>query len=352
MAYTLFPFSNPHAVRAYAYLATAQYDALVAAYHYKRLYRRERPSKNDASIKQMIPATADFAYPCEEAVAAGAAATILNLLFPGEQDYIQQKLTECKNYRIMAGVNVRSEVEAGEALGKAVAAKFVARARTDRAGKAVGTQADWNTLETSCAATGEVPSISMESPKRPIMLPLFGKTLGFLLDTNEVVQNRPSPPPSTNSDLFKKELEEVLWYIEHPTQERMAIVHFWGDGVATYTPPGHWNVIACEDFVGLHLSEVRWARNLALLNMSMFDAAICCWDCKYTLFNPRPSQVNPKIKTLTGLPNFPAYMSGHSTFSGAAETILGHLNPQNAAAYTAMAEEASSSRLRCHPLSQ
>jgi hypothetical protein len=125
----------------------------------------------------------------------------------------------------------------------------------------------------------------------------------------------------------------------------MRIVHFWGDGAGTYTPPGHWNAVACEDFVNMRFSEVRWARNLALLNMAMFDAAICCWDAKYAYFNPRPSQINNKIKTLTGLPNFPAYTSGHSTFSGAAATILGHVNPGRAADYMSMADEASKSRL-------
>jgi membrane-associated phospholipid phosphatase len=79
--------------------------------------------------------------------------------------------------------------------------------------------------------------------------------------------------------------------------------------------------------------------------MALFDAAICCWDAKYYYFNPRPSQVNPKIKTLTGVPNFPAYTSGHSTFSGSAATILGHIVPSRAADYMTMAEEASNSRL-------
>ena len=346
LAYPYFPFSNPpYAARAYAYLSTAQYDALVSASFYKSLYKRPRPSVNDPSISTLISITADFAYPCEEAVAAGASATILRLMFPGEQDFIQEKLTECKNYRIMVGANVRSEVEAGEALGKLVASKFVARARADRAGKSVGTPADWANMETNTSAKGELAWVSQESPKRPPMLPFFGKTIGFLLDTNQVVLGRPAPPPSTNSEQFKKELDEVLYHSKNPTREKIKIVHFWGDGVGTYTPPGHWNAIACEDFVGLRLSEVRWARNLALLNMSLMDAAICCWDAKYYYFNPRPSQVNSEIKTLTGLPNFPAYLSGHSTFSGAAATILGHLNPGRATAYSAMAEEASLSRL-------
>lgn len=346
LAYPYFPFSNPpYAARAYAYLSTAQYDALVASSHYRSLYKRPRPAGTDPTVALLIPATNDYAYPCDEAVAAGASAAILSLMFPGEQDFIQQKLTECKNARIMAGANVRSDVEAGANLGKAVASKFIARARTDGAGKAVGTPADWEKLESNTIAKGEMPWASQESPKRPPMLPLFGKTKGFLLDSADVVQGRPSAPPSVQSDQFKKELEEVLYYSEHPSRDRMRIVHFWGDGVATYTPPGHWNAIAAEDFVTLRLSEVRWARNLALLNMAMFDAAICCWDAKYAYFNPRPSQVNSKIKTLTGLPNFPAFTSGHSTFSGAAEKILSHLVPSKATSYAAMAEEASLSRL-------
>jgi len=75
------------------------------------------------------------------------------------------------------------------------------------------------------------------------------------------------------------------------------------------------------------------------------DAAIACWDAKYVYFNPRPSQVDPRIKTLTGLPNFPSYISGHSTFSAAAAAILGHIIKSRAAAYDDMAKEASLSRL-------
>jgi hypothetical protein len=136
-----------------------------------------------------------------------------------------------------------------------------------------------------------------------------------------------------------------LYYSQNATRDRIKIVHFWGDGAGTYTPPGHWNAIACRDFISLKISEARWARNLALLNMSMFDAAICCWDAKYYYFSPRPSQMDPNCKTLTGLPNFPAYTSGHSTFSGAAATILGHIVPSRLDDYMAMADEASKSRL-------
>lgn len=346
LAFPLFPFANPpYAARAYAYVAGAQYDALIAAYHYKNVYRRPRPSAVDPTIQELIPVNKDFAYPCEEAVAAGAAAAMLQMLFPGEQDYIQQKLNDCKNYRIMAGANTRSEVNAGADLGKAVASKFLARARTDRASKAVGTQADWDQLKTNAEARGDVAWKSLESPARPPMLPLFGRVIGMLMDTTEVISNRPVPPPAVGSEQFNKELAEVLSYTQNDTRENYRIVHFWADGAGTATPPGHWNAIACEDFVKMNFSEIRWARNLALLNMSMFQAAICCWDAKNYYFNPRPTQIDPKIKTLTGIPNFPAYTSGHSTFSGAAATILAYINPSRSEDYLSMADEASKSRL-------
>ncbi|HLE84909.1 MAG TPA: phosphatase PAP2 family protein, partial [Thermoanaerobaculia bacterium] len=62
-------------------------------------------------------------------------------------------------------------------------------------------------------------------------------------------------------------------------------------------------------------------------------------------FNPRPSQLDPSIKTKIGLPNFPAYPSGHSTFSAAAATVLSYLFPSAAASFDGMKDEAAISRL-------
>ncbi len=346
LAYPQFPFANPpYAARAYAYVSAAQYDALVTAYYYKKLYRRKAPYNVDSTVNVMIPKSDLYAYPSEDATVAGVVGEMMKLLFPGDQDFIQMKIEEHKRARIIAGANVRSDIEAGEALGKAVAQKFIARGRGDRAGAAAGNQTIWTQIETDCKARGEIPWISQESPKRPPMLPLFGKVKTFLFDSLTTVSLLPGPPPLTGSQQFKDETEEIYNFVKSPTREQTRIVHFWADGVATYTPPGHWNAIAADDFIGKNFSEVRWARNIALLNMSMMDAAIVCWATKYKYFNPRPSQVDPRIKTTTGLPNFPSYISGHSTFSAAAATILGHIIPERATAYDAMAQEASMSRM-------
>lgn len=346
LAYPQFPFANPpYAARAYAYVAAAQYDALVAAFYYKKQYNRAAPYNVDQTINALIPKSDLPSYPSEDAVVAGAAVELLKLLFPGDQDFIQLKAEEHKKARLIAGANVRSDIEAGEALGRAVAQKYVTRARGDRAGAAAGNQAGWTKLETDCIARGETPWYSLETPKRPPMLPLFGKVKAFLFDSLTAISLRPGPPPAVTSDQMKKETEEIYQFIKNPKRENIAIVHFWADGVGTSTPPGHWNSIAAADFINKRYSEVRWARNLALLNMALMDAAIVCWDTKFYYFNPRPTQLNDKIKTLTGIPNFPAYISGHSTFSGAAATVLSYIVPEKKADYEAMAAEASLSRM-------
>jgi hypothetical protein len=347
LAYPLFPFTNPpYAARAYAYISAAQYDALIACWYYKTKYNRAAPYKIDSSVAAKFINKTDLpSYPSEAAVLAGVTAEMMKLLFPDEIANIQAKAVEAEQATIMSGAATRADITAGEALGRQVAQVFIARARGDNAGKAVGTPTDWTNFVTITTGQGLTPWFSLESPKRPPMLPLFGKVKPFLFDSATVVSLRPGPPPAVGSDQMNKDVAEVKKFIDNPTRENIRIVQYWADGVGTYTPPGHWNAIAAEDFVKQNYSEVRFARNMALVNMTEMDAAIVCWDVKYHYFNPRPTQLDPSIKTLTGIPNFPAYISGHSTFSGAAATILGYLLPENATKYSAMAQEAGKSRL-------
>ena len=344
--YPQFPFSNPpYAARAYAYVSAAQYDALIAAYHFKKLYNRAAPYNNDPAVQVLIPKSTLPSYPSEDAVVAGATVEMMKLLFPTEIAYIEQEAAEEMEYRIMAGVNVRGELTAGESLGTQVADVFAARARADNAGKAIGTAAEWAQLPTNATSRGDQYWISQESPLRPPMLPLFGKVTPFLFDTLTVKALRPGPPNLAGSAAFKQEEAEVLSYSQNPTRAHQAQVEFWADGTGTYTPTGHWNAIAADEFVLQNYSEVRWARNFALLNMAEMDVAICCWDTKYFYFNERPTQANPKIKTLTGLPNFPSYTSGHSNFSMAAATVLTYLLPDRGTKFTDLANQAALSRL-------
>src|SRR5271154_6438704 len=155
-AYPFFPFSNPpYAARAYAYISAAQYDALVACWHYKQLYNRPAPYKVDSTIEAKVPKTSLPSYPSEAAVLAGVTAEMMKLLFPDEIANIQQLANQQELSAIMSGAAVRSDIVAGEALGRQVADLFIARGRGDNAGKAVGTPAEWESLATQTAATGE-----------------------------------------------------------------------------------------------------------------------------------------------------------------------------------------------------
>lgn len=195
-AYPQFPFSNPpYAARAFAYVSAAQYDALVAAWHYKTLYNRAAPYAVDSTVRALVPKTVLPAYPSEDAVLAGVTAEMMKLLFPTEIAFIQQKLEEEEQYRIISGGNVRSDIVAGEALGRQVAGVFIARAKTDRAGAAAGSPQVWSNLAANISAQGQTPWISLEFPRRPPMLPLFGNVKPFLFDSLTVIALRPGPPP-------------------------------------------------------------------------------------------------------------------------------------------------------------
>jgi PAP2 superfamily len=347
---TTFPFSNPpYAARAYSYVSVAQYDALVMAMALKAKYARKSPNAVDASIVPVILSTPKLnSFPSEDAVMAAVSYEFLKRLFPQAADtlFLYKKKEEQKWYKLWAGVSTRSDIEAGEKLGKAVYAKVFARFRTDGMANAVGSQTKWDSLTKRCEDLGEIAWKSMENSPRPPMLAMYGNVATWNMDRKNLTDISCSVPPlKTNSAEFKAQVAEVKSYTENPTRERIAIVQYWADGAGTHTPPGHWNQIAEKYIVAAKQSEVRMARNLALLNTAMMDAAVSCWYTKSYYYVPRPSQMDNSIKTLTGLPNFPAYTSGHSTFSGAASTVLSYLFPEGASTFQAQADEASKSRL-------
>jgi hypothetical protein len=341
-----YPFGNPpYAARAYSYVAVAQFEALKVAWYYKYQYNRPSPARADSGVQALMPATDLPAYPSEDAVLSGVTAELLKLLFPTSVEEITRKAAEERDAALLSGRAAASDIAVGLALGKAVAPVFAARAATDGMRTAAGGPALFQSLANAAAARGEVPWKSLEIPPRPPMLAAFGQVRGWMMSPADIVAERPEPPPSTSSEQMRQELAEVESSVENLTRDQLAIVYKWADGVSTPTPPGHWNSIASDYVNGAHFSEVRAARAMALVNMALHDAAVACWDTKYTYFNPRPSQLDPGIRTVIGLPNFPSYTSGHSTFSAAAAAVLSYLFPAGASDFDAMKDEAAISRL-------
>src|SRR6059036_2580931 len=173
----------------------------------------------------------------------------------------------------------------------------------------------------------------------PYLLPQWGFVMPFAMSSSS--QFRPPGPPSLDSQRYAADYNEVkelgAAVGSTRTEEQTQIALFWADGAGTETPPGHWNSIAqtIADAQGNTLEEN--ARLFALLNIAMADAAICAWDAKYTFHNWRPvtairnadTDGNPATDPDTAwdsfivTPPFPDYVSGHSTFSAAAATVLG-----------------------------
>jgi hypothetical protein len=341
-----FPFANPpYAARAYAYVSVAQYEALKAAWYWKFRYARPSPAKIDGTVRTVVAPSDLPAYPNEDAVLAGVTSEMLKLLFPGSVEQIVREAAEQREAALLSGRATASDVAAGLALGRSIAALVIARARADGMGSAVGTTAQWQAMADAARARGEVAWVSQESPARPPMLPNFGGTQAWTFTAAQLAATSPGPPPSTSSARMQADLAEVKRIAQGLTREQQAIALEWNDGAGTYTPPGHWNDIAAEQVRDAHMSEVRAARVFALLNMAMHDAAVGCWSVKFQYYNPRPSQLDPSIKTMIGLPNFPAYPSGHSTFSAAAASVLGHFFPASATDFERQADEAGISRL-------
>jgi membrane-associated phospholipid phosphatase len=82
---------------------------------------------------------------------------------------------------------------------------------------------------------------------------------------------------------------------------------------------------------------------LGVLSIALADAAIACWDAKYTFDTWRPvtairqaaldgndaTTADTTWQPLIATPPFPEYTSGHSTFSAAAATVLTELMGDN-----------------------
>jgi uncharacterized protein DUF6851/vanadium-dependent haloperoxidase-like protein len=176
------------------------------------------------------------------------------------------------------------------------------------------------------------------------LVPHWGLVVPFALRAGW--QLRPRPPRRLPERGFLVQAEQLLADSARLTDEHKVIAEYWADGPGSETPPGHWCLLAqdvsARDGHGLD-EDVRL---FFALTGALLDAGVACWDAKRTydsvrpvtairfLFagrevlawggpglGPRPirgEEWQPYIAT----PPFPEYVSGHSTFSAAAATVL------------------------------
>ncbi len=142
------------------------------------------------------------------------------------------------------------------------------------------------------------------------------------------------PPPghpafSTNhGSQFFAAAQQVYDINKGLTDEQRTIATFWADNAgATGTPPGHWIAIVGQVARNDSLSLMAAAEAYARVGIAVTDAFIECWNAKYIYNLQRPvtyiqNRIDATWLPYLVTPNFPTYISGHSTQSGAAAKVL------------------------------
>lgn len=311
------PFSNrvvytapPLAARNLAMVHVAMFDAINA------VERKYQPYYVDMTAS---PGTS------EVAAAATAAHDVLVAQYPKTE---QAALFTAALAESLASVPDGASKAAGIALGHQVADAILGWRSTDGARTPVRFTPGTDPGDWQLSPPGYLPPL----------VPQFAHVTPFAVP--DIIAFRPEAPPDLDSAEYAVAFNEVKelggFDSTSRTTDQTEVALFWADGPGTFTPAGHWNQIA--EIVSLQRgnSLAENARLFALLNVAMADAGISCWDTKYFYALWRPitaireadldgNDLTEKDDTWAPLlktPNFPTYTSGHSTFSGAAATVL------------------------------
>jgi membrane-associated phospholipid phosphatase len=263
-----------------------------------------------------------------QAAAAAAAAAVMLDRYPKHKDRIDAALKST--------VGEDQSSQAGAQVGATVGARLLDARRND----------GWSTREPYMPAVQ--PGVWQPVP------PQFAKTSApnlaalrpFVMKATS--QFRISKLPGLDSAEYAEEFAYIrdigakASKVRTPDQE--AIAQFWLDGAGTFTPPGHWNAVYVELAKSRGFDWRENLRNLALLNLALADSTIIDSDQKYTFNRWRPITAIRGADTIKNArivpvkdwepflptPNSPAYVSGHSTFAGAADGALTAIFGRNA----------------------
>jgi hypothetical protein len=314
--------------RVYAYLSVAQHDAVVRA---ENALAGDQ-SGADPTSGAGLGSGGRSLLEADRGAVAGASSVVLTFFDPADAQLFENQVQQQAN----AGPGQpHPDFLRGEAVGREVGAEAIARARTD------GFDLPW---------TGTVPVgtglwfSGAKPPQPPAAAQLPGMRPFFLASAD---QFRPTAPPAFGSPDYLAALAEVRSISDTRTAEQVSIALFWARGAGTTSIGGFWNTIATGWIEESGLGEREATHVFALLDASMMDAAIGCWDAKLTYWFIRPPQADPGITLIPaiGLPNHPSYPSAHSCYCGAAAGILSAFFPAKTDSLNAMVTQAGLARI-------
>jgi hypothetical protein len=274
-----------------------------------------------------------------EAAAVSAAYGVARVLYPPLNSRIEELYR-----RHLAAAEPNEALTNGLTLGRKVATLALAARSADRS----------NT---------DVPYIPSNQPgawrrtppfMRPPLTPHWRYVTPFCLPVVEPFL--PPPPPALDSKEYAESLNEVKAIggkdSKLRTAEQGETAVFWSDFSYTVMPPGHWHEITATIVRNQGASLADNARLFALVSLAQADAAIVCWEAKFrhNLWRPitavrrAAEDNNPDTEPdaawdhLLASPPFPAYPSGHSTFSKACSQVLTRFFGTDAVTFTARSD--------------
>jgi hypothetical protein len=258
-----------------------------------------------------------------DAAAIGAAYQVLVKLYPRQKMTLDAYLANS-----LASITDGQAETDGLNLGQAIGDSMVTLRSTDGAGKAV--------VYTPETTPGKWRPTAPEF--KSAALPQWKDLTCFTMTSAS--QFRPAAPPELTSRQYARDVNQVKALGRKKSKQRTAdqteAARFWADDAGTYTPPGHWNQLVERVAASSSDTLLNNARTFALLNISLADAGVTAWDAKYTYSRWRPidavrnadidgnrsTKAQKGWQPLLNTPNHPDYVSGHSTFSGAAAQVL------------------------------
>lgn len=139
------------------------------------------------------------------------------------------------------------------------------------------------------------------------------KPLSYSQDTSSAYYKQYKAIYTLNKRLTQADKEAAIWWSDDPSQ--------------TFTPPGHSYNLASIAVKTTRANLAQAVETYARVGMAIADAFICCFKCKYTYTNERPSafiraNIDRTWFPFWPEPPFPGFSSGHATQGAATAAVL------------------------------
>jgi membrane-associated phospholipid phosphatase len=147
--------------------------------------------------------------------------------------------------------------------------------------------------------------------------------------------------PPTMVPTMSGDATQLQTITESLTEAQKQIAYYF----AAQRPPYELCSSLCNLLGGINLSVLDMSQLMALVTMAMSDAGVYAWTVKFLYWGARPFQYISGYSPLIPTPNFPGYISGHSTFSAAWSHMIRLVVPQLGPIVNYIADLSGMSRL-------